>query len=208
MITAHIMNGSFISMFYPFSIFIYALLEERRPKKTYWIVVIYYSAITLVLKFIMQTYPLSDWLTRNSSTTSSDSVPQSSINDTLKSVRLGLEVVNDGKNFLNYFLFEALILFTVTLHIFIQIFGGVWNSREIDRETIHQAAARITTVQRQRKLEKEAGRFLEHDDTIEENATVSKLYSEIVPLNYDILRKRRTYSVNDCLRLREVKFLS
>ena len=208
MITAHIMNGSFISMFYPFSIFIYALLEERRPKKKYWIVVIYYSAITLVLKFIMQTYPLSDWLTRNSSTTSSDSVPQSSINDTLKSVRLGLEVVNDGKNFLNYFLFEALILFTVTLHIFIQIFGGVWNSREIDRETIHQAAARITTVQRQRKLEKEAGRFLEHDDTIEENATVSKLYSEIVPLNYDILRKRRAYSVNDCLRLREVKFLS
>ena len=58
MIIAHIMNGSLISMVYPFSIFIYALLEERRPVKTYWKFIIFYSAIILFLKFLIQIYPI------------------------------------------------------------------------------------------------------------------------------------------------------
>ena len=58
MIVAHIMNGSLVSMVYPFSIFIYALLEERRPVKTYWKFIILYSAIILFLKFLFQIYPI------------------------------------------------------------------------------------------------------------------------------------------------------
>lgn len=43
MILAHIFNGSLLSAVYPLSIFIYALLEETRPKKWYWLFLILYT---------------------------------------------------------------------------------------------------------------------------------------------------------------------
>jgi len=200
MIVAHIMNGSIISLFYPVSIFIYALLEERRPNKKYWTIIIYYSAATLVLKFLLQTYPLSDWLTRSKDAQTGELSPDSSFNDVLKTIRLGLQVVTDGRNFFNYFLFEALILLSVTAHMFTQIFGGVWDSREIERESIHQAAARIANIQKQRRM-KNAESF-EREDSKEE--IIKSLDTEFLPRDYDELRRKRTYSVNDCLRLREI----
>ena len=54
MIINHMNNCSLLSMFYPLSVFCYALLENPRPKKTYWQICIYYSIIVLILKLIFK----------------------------------------------------------------------------------------------------------------------------------------------------------
>lgn len=47
MVLAHLMNGTFLSLVYPISIFAYALLEETRPKNLYWIFIIIYTCVLL-----------------------------------------------------------------------------------------------------------------------------------------------------------------
>lgn len=76
MVVCMIMNGNLISLFYPVSVFAYALYEEGRPSKKYWSIVTIYSLTTIILKFIIQMYPLNDFLTDKG-------VNGSSINDSL-----------------------------------------------------------------------------------------------------------------------------
>ena len=206
MIVAMIMNGSIVSMVYPFSVFIYALLEEKRPSKKYWLFVVYYSAIILVLKFLVQTYPLAFWLTNNfdendATGDGNDTIPSNSANDFLRTIRLGIEVIEDGRNFVNFFLFEALILLSVTLHIFLQVFGGVWDEREIEKESIHEAAARIANIQRQERIKKK-GKLPEVDS--DEELLLKNQKPDVVESDFAQKTRRRAYSMNDCKNIRDV----
>jgi len=54
MILSMIIDAGFISVLYPISLFAYALMEEERPGKTYWQIIIVYSLFVLILKFIFQ----------------------------------------------------------------------------------------------------------------------------------------------------------
>ena len=54
MIIDNMINCSILSLFYPLSIFCYALLENPRPKKSYWQVCLYYTIFILIIKFIFQ----------------------------------------------------------------------------------------------------------------------------------------------------------
>jgi hypothetical protein len=47
------MNAGLISIFYPFSIFGYALLEETRPRHVYWRIVRIYTTCLLLIKFLL-----------------------------------------------------------------------------------------------------------------------------------------------------------
>lgn len=47
-------NSDIISLFYPISMFLYALLETPRPHKLYWNTVFVYAAITILIKFFYQ----------------------------------------------------------------------------------------------------------------------------------------------------------
>ena len=51
MILDHMLSGSIITLIYPLSIFCYALLEYPRPKKIYWILVLYYTFINVYKVF-------------------------------------------------------------------------------------------------------------------------------------------------------------
>jgi hypothetical protein len=46
-------NAGFVSLFYPFAVFGYGLLEEKRPDKTFWKIVLNYSIILLFAKIVM-----------------------------------------------------------------------------------------------------------------------------------------------------------
>ncbi len=50
----HLVNGSLLSLLYPMSIFLYALLENPVPLKKYWKAMIIYSFVQILLKFIYQ----------------------------------------------------------------------------------------------------------------------------------------------------------
>jgi hypothetical protein len=210
MILAMIINGSILSLVYPVSIFIYALLEEKRPHSKYWMVIIYYTSVVVVLKFLMQTYPISDWLISDfvvANTATSTVAPDiNSINDWLRTFRVGLENIDDsGTDFVEYFLFEAFILLSVTLHMFILIFGGVWTTRETEAESIDQAAVRITRVQFQKRLEKSGNASILSESMIDdEDEVLQYLDQHVCPPDYYKLRRRRAFSMNDCTRLLEV----
>lgn len=212
MVICMIMNGSILSLIYPISIFIYALLEEKRPGKFYWIVILNYTAIILVLKFMFQTYPLSEYITHKFVPENTDNeiiTPNiNSVNDYLRSFRLGLEnVESSGRNFVDYFLFETLILLSVTLHILILVFGGVWSQREVEAESIDQAATRISNIQRIQIL-KDEGKLNKEDSNITDKLVdkLDNLNNGVCPQNYKEKSRRRAFSMNDCSRMSEVSY--
>jgi hypothetical protein len=53
MIVSMINNAGWISIFYPILVFGYALLEEGRPNKTFWRIVIIYTLLILISKSII-----------------------------------------------------------------------------------------------------------------------------------------------------------
>lgn len=53
MIFSMYMNAGFISLPYPIAVFGWALLEERRPGKQFWLFIRYYTEIILGFKFIL-----------------------------------------------------------------------------------------------------------------------------------------------------------
>lgn len=52
MIVSQINNAGLISIAYPFAVFGYALMEEIRPGKKFWDVMIIYTLFILFMKFI------------------------------------------------------------------------------------------------------------------------------------------------------------
>lgn len=46
-------TAGLISIFYPIAVFGYAMLEETRPRKEFWWVVLIYTQVVLSVKFIV-----------------------------------------------------------------------------------------------------------------------------------------------------------
>ena len=53
MIMSMYMNAGLISIVYPIALFGYALIEETRPRKQFWVVIRVYTTFLLLLKFIL-----------------------------------------------------------------------------------------------------------------------------------------------------------
>ena len=58
MIVSMMKNAGFISLLYPFVVFGYALMEEINPKKRIWYMLMIYTQILIIIKFVFQ---LSYW---------------------------------------------------------------------------------------------------------------------------------------------------
>lgn len=223
MIICMIMNGSILSLVYPISIFIYALLEEKRPRKGYWLFILNFTAGVLILKFLFQTYPFSNWVVGTWVSPEKDSVTPvvNSLNDFLMAMRFGLENLEEsGRNFVKFFFFECLILLTVTLHIIILIFGGVWTQREVEAESIDAAANRIATnkaIEKQKNIlfekrkeaeekNEEVSDSFKTDSFFDSNEFRNNDDATIFPPNHEKLFRRRAYSMNNCTDMRQVSY--
>ena len=47
-------TGNLISLFYPLSVLLYALIEDPRPRSTYWSVILIYAEVVILFKFLIQ----------------------------------------------------------------------------------------------------------------------------------------------------------
>jgi hypothetical protein len=64
MILSMCWNAGFISILYPLAVFGYALMEEARPSKYYWIFITFYTVLIILVKTLFQ---LDIWFFINSS---------------------------------------------------------------------------------------------------------------------------------------------
>ena len=60
MITSMYLDASFLTIGYPILVFGYALLEETRPGKKFWNLILYYTIAILLLKFNYQFFNTAD----------------------------------------------------------------------------------------------------------------------------------------------------
>ena len=72
----------------------------------------------------------------------SDSIPES-FNLFLKNWRIGFEKTEGDNVPASYYIYEVFILLFVVIHIISLIFQGLWTHREIDIESIDEAAERV-----------------------------------------------------------------
>lgn len=49
-------NAGLISIFYPIAVFGHALLEEGRPNSNYWSIILNYSSVVVVIKFMINLF--------------------------------------------------------------------------------------------------------------------------------------------------------
>ena len=136
MIIDHMINCSILSLFYPLSIFCYALLENPRPKKSYWQVCLYYTIFVIIAKFIFQ-LKLFESIMGNEQ--------YSDFINKLYNYKIGIRYFEEGfgTDFFSYIIFDSLLLLFLSLNKNILISNGLWDKREEQRENIYLANERV-----------------------------------------------------------------
>lgn len=117
-------NAGFISIVYPFAVFGYALLEETRPSKYFWRVMLYYSISVVLAKCLMNLHFMNDYL---------DSTNFSYYDSILKT---GLHNVDGSLNLFYHILPEVLILSSILFNEIICQFTGLYDKCETEVEDI------------------------------------------------------------------------
>ena len=133
MILNHIMSSSILSLFYPLSIFCYAILEYPRPPQGYWNFCFFYTVSLLIIKFIIQL----KFLTENSEF--------NNFIDKTSHFKLGLKICNTtfSQDFFIYILFDSFLLTTLLINNYLLVARGLYLQREQEIENIYQAMERI-----------------------------------------------------------------
>ena len=137
MILDHMLSGSIITIVYPLSIFCYALLEYPRPKKYYWILVLYYTFIIMCVKFFIQLKIILMILSEET---------YKELTDNLYHCRIGFRYFSNSFSgeFMKYIFFDSLIIICVLINRNLLISEGLWFKREEEIENIYEASERIT----------------------------------------------------------------
>ena len=157
MILAHLINGAMLTLFYPFAVFCYALLEESRPAKWFWNLVIVYTLVFVFIRF----------------TTQNDIVEESYLY-WMQKYYIGLEPVKKGWSMITYILCEIAIVCAANLAKMNTDLLGLAEKDEIDYESVSNAmkrfienstiSARFLKAQSKRnKIEEEEAKNLEDE---------------------------------------------
>ena len=133
MIINHMFSSSLITLFYPLSIFCYALLEYPRPPKGYWTLCLIYTLVLLGAKFVIHLEVFKE------SETFKDIITY------FYNYKIGLKLydTNFSGAFFKYILSDALVLIFLLINDYLLVSRGIWNKREQEIENIYQAMKRI-----------------------------------------------------------------
>ena len=117
MILNHIMSASILSLFYPLSIFCYAIMEYPRPKRGYWSFCFIYTVIISTIKFIIQ----QKFLTTNENYTVF-------INN-LDKLKFGLKICQStfSTDFFIYIVFDSLVLIILLINDYLLVSKGLFS---------------------------------------------------------------------------------
>ena len=140
MILNHIMSASLVTLFYPLSIFCFALIEYPRPKRHFWNICLYYTVFLILIKFI---------LSQKIITIIIDEKDYKEIIDYLHSYKIGFKYHSDlfSAQFVRYIIFDILTLLSILINRNFLIADGIWDKIEQETENIYQASERIAIYQ-------------------------------------------------------------
>ena len=140
MILNHIIGASLITLFYPISIFCFALIEYPRPKRYYWSICLYYTVFIVLLKFFIQQKVFDIFLKEKD---------YEDIFYPLYQYKIGFKHHSDlfSGEFIKDIIFDILTLLTILINRNLLIIDGIWFKREEQIENIYEASERIAIYQ-------------------------------------------------------------
>jgi len=118
-------NAGIISIFYPISVFGYAMLEETRPHSTYWNTVRTYTTILLFFKFICNLAILEPI------------IESKSFKTTTTYLKVGLYDYTNMWHIIMYMAPEILIICMIMLNEIKLKLIGLYHNIEQDIETVN-----------------------------------------------------------------------
>ena len=144
MILDHMNHPSILSLFYPISIFLYAILEYPRPKKIYWYICLLYTVILISLKYIVQL----ELFKKLFETKSKLFNPYEDFIKNLNNYKIGFEIYDStfSISFFNYIVYDSLVIIFLLLNNYLLLTKGLWKKREHEIENIYQAMERIAST--------------------------------------------------------------
>ena len=145
MIIDHMCFPSILSLFYPLSIFLYALLEYPRPKKTYWNICLLYTVIMIAIKYIVQLQLFVEIFDKDDI---KETNPYKDFIIKLEHYKLGLKFYDStfSVSFFNYIIYDSLVIIFLLLNNYLLLSKGIWIKREQEIENIYQAIERIAST--------------------------------------------------------------
>ena len=145
MIINHLITATILSLFYPISIFCYAIFEYPRPPKIYWRITLFYSVFLLLIKFIFHIKSFRERETFNDFVTK------------LYNYKIGVKIYESSfsREFFAYIFYDALVLIFLLINDYLLVARGIWLKREQEIENIYQANERISKSNLLEKKEKD-----------------------------------------------------
>ena len=101
------LTGNLVSLFYPLSVLLYAIIEDPRPRSGYWNLVLIFAEIVIMFKFIIQQNALT-FLT-----------PGSLFVEIYDKYKLGFRVFDKkeyAQGIFSYIIWDILVALSVLLH--------------------------------------------------------------------------------------------
>ena len=141
MIINHCINASILSLFYPISIFCYALLENPRPCKDYWRFCYVYTFIILIIKCFSQKIFLGIFTYLETDNT--DNTFYENVKIFLDQYPIGIKIYNNIKEYLMNLIFDFLLLICLIVNRIILMLNGLWDHNENYYENIEKAMKRV-----------------------------------------------------------------
>ena len=127
-------TGNLISLFYPLSVLLYALMEDPRPRSKYWSMILIYAELVILFKFLIQQNALTVL------------TPGSLFVEIVDKFKLGFRVFDKkeyAKGIFGFIIWDILVALSVLLHQHCLVLLGLWKKRECDFETIEDAERRL-----------------------------------------------------------------
>lgn len=126
MVLSQIYNAGLVSIFFPLAVFGYALMEECRPGKRFWNIMLKYALFILFLKFTIQ---LEWWLNAGGLVAFYDVYA--------KWVLLGLWRVEGVAGLYEFIKPEMIVVFSILGNQYYENIIGLYDKKETEVETIH-----------------------------------------------------------------------
>lgn len=144
MIINHIVNDNILSLVFPISLFLYALLENPIPLKGYWKFIVFYTVLIIMVKFLYQlpifcgTPPLSFFFYTGESACSSRSFSEAELVSRIDYIIgihkfAGSASYPKNQGFFLGVLCDYLVLLFLLLHRFLQEKLGFWFHVKIEK---------------------------------------------------------------------------